>query len=101
MSPISDEDLVIDLALDFEYPLLIVVPNVLGCINSTLLTVSAARAAGLSVFGIVLNDTMHPLDSSATSNRSEISRLTDVPVVAHVDFGANELAVEKFSELFN
>ena len=93
MSPISDDDLVRDLAVDFGFPLLVVVPNVLGCINQTLLTLLAAQQSGLSVAGIVLNDVKLRADESCATNRDEIERLTDVPVLAGLCFGAKEIEV--------
>lgn len=88
LSPISEDELVAVLAVDIDLPLLVVVDNRLGCINQTLLTLNAAEKYGLDVSGIVLNDVTHSADESATSNRSEIERLTDVPVLDHVKYGA-------------
>lgn len=95
-SPISDRDLVSDLAIDFGYPLLVVVPNVLGCINQTLLTIRAAETSGLRVKGIVLNNVNPDFDESCDTNRAEIMRQTDVPILAHVEFGANDLPIGSF-----
>jgi len=102
MSPISDDDLVKDVAVDFGFPLVVVVPNVLGCINQTLLTLTAARDHGLMVAGIVLND-MKPsaADESCDTNRSEIERLADVPVLADVHFGATEIEIAAFGRALN
>ena len=85
LSPISDADLVADLALEFGYPLLVVARNTLGVINQTLQTLVAAEHYRLPVAGIVLND-VHPTasDPSMESNREEINRLASVPVLGHV-----------------
>ncbi len=85
LSPISDVDLVADLASEFGYPLLIVARNTLGVINQTLQTLVAAEHYGLPVAGVVLND-VHPTasDPSMESNREEINRLASVPVLGHV-----------------
>src|SRR5438132_10083356 len=58
MSPIGDHDYVADLAADFGFPLVVVAPNRIGAINSTLLTLIAASAhpPPLPIAGIVLND---------------------------------------------
>ena len=87
MSPISDQDLVVDLAVDFEFPVLIVVANELGCINQTLQTIEVARARGLEVKGIVLNAAKQSRDVSCETNRNEIVRWTDIPIVATVGWG--------------
>lgn len=93
MSPVSNEDLVIDLAADFQMPLLLVVANRLGCINSALLALDVLKQRALKAVGIVLNDVSKSLDGSGISNRSEIERLTDVPIWAHVRFGENDINV--------
>ena len=101
MSPISDHDLVADLAVDFAYPLLIVVANQLGCINDTLQTLIAAEHYGLRVRGIVLNDT-DPVnnDESQKTNRSEIERLTDVPVLTEIHHDGT-IAPKVLQQLFS
>jgi dethiobiotin synthetase len=52
--PLSPRYLVRDLAVDLALPLVIAAPPGLGTINHTLLTIEAARAAGLWVLAIVL-----------------------------------------------
>jgi len=91
MSPISDEDLVVDLAVELGYPLVIVVPNVLGCINQTLQTLMVSKQFGLEVAGIVLNDVSPTSDASAASNLSELDRLASAPILARAKFGATEI----------
>ena len=56
--PIKPNYFVADLAKELRLPLLIVARLGLGTINHTLLTVHEARARGLKVRGIVLNDTL-------------------------------------------
>ena len=55
LCPISDEFWVIHLARMMSLPLVIVAKAGLGTINHTLLTLYAARAAGLEVAGVVIN----------------------------------------------
>jgi dethiobiotin synthetase len=55
LCPISDDFWVIHLAAILKLPLVIVATAALGTINHTLLTILAARAAGLDVAGVVLN----------------------------------------------
>jgi dethiobiotin synthetase len=52
----------------------------LGTINHTLLTVEAARAAGLSVAGVVLTPWRTEPEPIETSNRDTIQRLGAVAV---------------------
>ncbi len=92
MSPISDDDLVLDVAVDFDLPLILVVGNELGCINSTLLTLSVAKSAGLDVAAIYLND-CHNRDESVETNLEEIRRLTNHGFVHRVKHNATSIDV--------
>jgi dethiobiotin synthetase len=55
LCPISDEFWVIHLAKMLDLPVAIVARSGLGTINHTLLTIHAARCAGLQVAGVVIN----------------------------------------------
>jgi dethiobiotin synthetase len=97
MSPVGDHDYVADLAADFGFPLVVVVPNRIGAINSTLLTLIAAasRPQPLSIAGIVLNDVLPPSvgDPATHSNRLELELRCVPPVLTElrhdaVDFDA-------------
>ena len=78
--PLAPGYCVRDLAVDLGLPLVVAARPGLGTINHTLLTVEAARAAGLDVAAIVL--TPWPAEPSAIerSNRETISRLTGIEV---------------------
>ncbi len=91
MSPIDDHEFVADIAADMEYPLIVVVPNVLGCINYTIQTLISAvcYGDGLNLAGIVMTDPEgFDGDVSVSSNRSEIERRVVPPILAQVSFGA-------------
>ncbi len=72
--------LVRDLAVDLHLPLVIAAAPGLGTINHTLLTIEAARGAGLTVAAVVL--TPWPAEPSAVeaSNRETIEALGEVAV---------------------
>jgi dethiobiotin synthetase len=96
MTPLSDDEYVADLALDFGYPLIVVAPNVLGVINQTLQTLITAATFrdGLSVAGVVLNE-IRPRDEAAAdastdSNRQELEARCISPVLAHLGWGNTE-----------
>jgi dethiobiotin synthetase len=78
--PLTEEFLVRDLALALGLPLVVVARPGLGTINHTLLTLEAARAAGLDVAAVVL--TPWPVDPSAIerSNAQTIARLGAIEV---------------------
>src|SRR5437667_210253 len=71
MSPIGDHEYIADLAEHFGYPLVVVVPNRIGAINGTLLTLiaAAARPKHVPIAGIVLNNVL-PADASDPAVRS-------------------------------
>jgi dethiobiotin synthetase len=95
MSPLSDEDYNIDLARDLGLPLVIVAANELGVINATLQTVITARAKapGLPIAGVVLNQTQQRTgDESLSSNAEELAARCGVPLSATVDCGQREFA---------
>jgi dethiobiotin synthetase len=71
-----------DLALDLGWPVIVAARPGLGTINHSLLTVEAARAAGLDVRAVVL--TPWPAEPSAMlrSNAEAIGRLGQVEVAA-------------------
>jgi dethiobiotin synthetase len=79
--PIGQKATVLDLAVALELPLIIAARPGLGTINHTLLTVEAARAAGLRVAGIVMTPWPAEPDTIVRSNRDTIERLAKVPVV--------------------
>lgn len=79
--PLSSGYLVRDLATDLGYPLVVVASPGLGTINHTLLTVEAARAAGLEVTSIVLSPWPEEPTEIERSNRATIAELAGVPVL--------------------
>ena len=68
------------LAAALEMPLVVVARPGLGTINHTLLTLEAARRAGLRVAGVVLNPWPRNPDAIERSNRETIERLGGVAV---------------------
>ncbi len=77
--PLTDEYSVLDLAVDLALPLIVVARTGLGTINHTLLTVTAARSAGLRVAGIVMTPWFNPAPIEQ-SNRATVERVAEVPV---------------------
>jgi dethiobiotin synthetase len=78
--PITPGYVVRDFAVDLGLPVVIAARTGLGTINHTLLTVEAARAAGLRVAGIVMTPWPTGPAPIQTSNRDAIERLGSVPV---------------------
>ena len=80
MVPITTGYLVRDLAIDVGLPLIVAARAGLGTINHTLLTVEAARTAGLRVAGVVMTPWPEEPAEIERSNRETIERLSRVRV---------------------
>jgi dethiobiotin synthetase len=78
--PITTGYLVRDLAIDLGLPVIVAARTGLGTINHTLLTVEAARTAGLRVAGVVMTPWPDEPAGIEGSNRETIERLSRVPV---------------------
>jgi dethiobiotin synthetase len=81
MVPLSPTYLVRDLAAGLGFPLMIVASPGLGTINHTLLTIAAARAAGLEVAAVVLTPWPPEPTEVERSNRETIASLGEVEVL--------------------
>jgi dethiobiotin synthetase len=80
--PLAGDYLVRDLAVDLALPLVVAASPGLGTINHTLLTVEAARAAGLEVAAVVLTPWPEQPSPIELSNRETIAALGEVEVEA-------------------
>jgi dethiobiotin synthetase len=78
--PLAPGYLVRDLAVELELPLAIAAAPGLGTINHTLLTIEAARAAGLRVAVVVLTPWPDSPSAIEESNRETIAELGEVRV---------------------
>lgn len=78
--PLTRDYLVRDLAVDLALPLVVAAGPGLGTINHTLLTLQAARAAGLTVAGVVLTPWPDAPTAMHDDNRATIARLGEVDV---------------------
>jgi dethiobiotin synthetase len=81
MVPLTPGYLVRDLAVDLGLPLLVAARTGLGTINHTLLTLDAARAAGLRAAAVVMTPWPESPEPIERSNRETVERLGGVPVV--------------------
>jgi dethiobiotin synthetase len=79
--PLTRERTVRDLAVALGLPLVIAARPGLGTISHTLLTIEAARAAGLAVAGVVVTPWPNDPPLMMRSNRATIARLGGVDVV--------------------
>jgi len=79
--PLAPGYLVRDFAADLGYPLVIVAGPGLGTINHTLLTLEAARAAGLEIAAVVLSPWPEEPTEIERSNRETIAELGQVEIL--------------------
>ncbi len=77
----------------------VVVRAGLGTLNHTVLTVDALRAAGLGVAGLVVGCWPERPDLAARVNRSDLPRLSGVPLLAVLPAGAGTLSGPDFRRL--
>jgi dethiobiotin synthetase len=80
LTPLSEDYSVCDLAVALALPVVIAARPGLGTINHTLLTLRAARGAGLEVRAIVLTPWSAQPSTLERSNSSTIARLGAAPV---------------------
>jgi dethiobiotin synthetase len=80
MVPITPGYLVRDFAVDMRMPLVVAARPGLGTINHTLLTLEAARAAGLRPLAVVMTPWPEKPSRLEESNRTTVARLGGVPV---------------------
>lgn len=80
MVPLREDRLVRDLAAELGLPLVIAARPGLGTINHTLLTLQAARAAGLEVRAVVMTPWPAEPEAMAESNRATVAALGRVAV---------------------
>ena len=85
--PLTEEFDVLDLAVEFDLPVVIVARPNLGTINHTLMTIDCVRAAHLTIAGLVINGYDATKAAVAEDTAGEvIARQSGVPVLAVVPF---------------
>lgn len=104
--PISTGVDVLELAKQFQMPVLIVTRPNLGTINHTLLTIDAVRAAGLEIAGVVISG--YDIESAGLAEESlagvleelgEVDVLSIVPYDKESNVEENRLGKEVVEEL--
>jgi dethiobiotin synthetase len=90
--PLTVGYLIRDLAIDLGIPAIIAARPGLGTINHTLLTLEAARTAGLDVRGVVMTPWPGDSDPMAESNRKTVELIGSVTVTTLPKITRDELA---------
>lgn len=93
--PLTETDMMVDLAVRLKLPLLLVARAGLGTINHTLLSVWYARSRGLVVAGVILNEGASAADQSVATNAKMIECYGNVPVWGALPHVPDELTSEQ------
>lgn len=105
-APITETETMLDLMKAFGYPVMLVAHRGLGTINHTLLSIEAIRNAGLTLEGVILNETedVEP-DFIKQDNPSAIQTFGKTRILGNVDFLTQlntepDLAWQRFEDCF-
>tara|TARA_B100000029_G_scaffold502567_2_gene578045 strand:+ start:1068 stop:1790 length:723 start_codon:yes stop_codon:yes gene_type:complete len=96
LCPLTESSTIAELAVELNFPLVIVARNGLGVINHTLLTIATARQHRLPIAGVVLNhpSPADPADPSLATNADVITRFGDVPLLGSVPYQGTDLLAD-------
>lgn len=87
MVPIRSDYFVIDLAREFDLPLIVVARPGLGTLNHTMLTVKYALKEGLKVAGVVINYANPPENTEAEkTNVQVLGQICPAPVIGSLPY---------------
>lgn len=88
---------VLDLAAALQAPVVVVARAGLGTLSDTELTVRAIESAGLHCAGIIIGSWPFDPNLAERCNLDDLPRLTGVPVLGRVPWGAGALSPAEFS----
>ena len=83
--PLNDNDMVINLADQFNASVVLVISSYLGCINHSLLSIEYLLNKGYKMQGLVLNGNFDPDVRSTIINYKNLPVLAEIPFVNKVD----------------
>jgi len=95
---LADDLTIADVAADLDAPLLVVTSLGLGSLNAAELTVSAARARGLHVLGLIGGSLPAEPDLATRENLAELPRVTGVRLLGCLPESAGTLDRQEFGE---
>lgn len=83
--PINSEEMVCDLAVKLDIPVILVISNKLGCLNHASLTLEAILKSGVQLFGWVLNRLTNDIVAAGAVESSLEKIMGSAPVLT-IDF---------------
>lgn len=101
--PVTNDMTMAEIARLLDIPVIIVAATRLGVINHTAMTVECARARGISITGIVLNNLIEPdaRDIGIKENAAAIEGATGVRVLAEIPYNKKEAPAVSGEGLFD
>jgi len=84
MVPLNEQELILDLIVQLNVPVIVVSQNYLGSINHTLLTCEMLNAAGVEILGIVFNGASTPSSEDWILNFTDLNLLGSIPLTEDV-----------------
>jgi dethiobiotin synthetase len=91
--PLNDQNFIIDLAKEWDLPVVLVCKSYLGSLNHTLLSVEAIRSRGLEILGLVFNGDKNEESENFLSHRTGLKIL--LRIGEEKDF--NLTVIEKYA----
>jgi len=87
--PINQHELMSDIAIELNVPVIMVVRLKLGCLNHALLTAEAIRRDGLRLAGWIANECDEEVMPYLEENLATLSAKLHAPCVAHLRYDQN------------
>ncbi len=84
--PITENDDVVDLILEMNLPVLLVARSGLGTLNHTRLTIEYGKSRGISLIGIILNQSQPAQTIADQFNPEILANKTDVPIIGRFPY---------------
>lgn len=86
-APLTETETTLDLMKRLALPVILVARRGLGTINHSLLSIEALRHVGLTVAGVIFNETENvPVDFIRADNPRAVEAFGKVPVLGNMDF---------------
>ncbi len=85
MVPINHSELILDLIVELDLPVVVVSRNYLGSINHTLLTCEMLNAAGVEILGIVFNGDENVATEEFILSYTNLNNFGRIPMMSEVN----------------
>lgn len=82
--PLNDNEKMLDLMIELDWPVILVARGDLGTINHSLLSIAALRNAGLEIAAVVVNHLTEGFSIVKEDNPRAIAQFGDVPLIVEI-----------------